>query len=67
VAHDPWKAEPLGEGRFRFTNESGCPLGAIAVNPFRGGDVDVENHTGNSPNLVGRRGPGESLIGKVRG
>lgn len=42
---DPWKAEPLGEGRFRFTNMSGRKLAMITLSPVQGAEVRVEDGT----------------------
>lgn len=64
---DPWKAEPLGEDRYEFTNVSGRKLAAITVDPFPGGEVEIEDNAGNVPGTVRNREPGESFTAKVRG
>lgn len=63
---DPWKAETLGEGRYKFTNVSGRKLGAISVMPFPGGEAEVEgaSHPYSLPTPVE---PGKSFVAKVRG
>lgn len=66
---DPWKAEALGAGRFRFTNVSGGKLAMVVVMPFEGGEVEVEDGgVPNDPYAV--RAPveaGKSFTAKVRG
>lgn len=63
---DPWKAEPLGEDRYKFTNVSGRTLAMIAVDPFPGGESEVEGspHPHTVPSPVE---PGKSFIAKARG
>ena len=64
---DPWKAEPLGDDRYEFTNVSGRKLGAMAVDPFEGGEVEIETNAGNVSRTVRTLETGGSFIAKVRG
>jgi hypothetical protein len=63
---NPWQVAPLGEYRYKFTNVSGRKLAMIAVDPFAGGEAEVEGsphpHTVQSPVE-----PGGSFTARVRG
>lgn len=66
---DPWKAEPLGSGRFQFTNVSGGKLVAVTLSPSSSGDeVVVEDGVAEDrwvvPNPVDA---GASFVAVVRG
>ena len=47
---------------------SGRKLATITVDPFPGGEVEIEDGgVPNDPNAVNNREPGESFTAKVRG
>lgn len=66
---DPWKAEQLGSGRFRFTNVSGGKLVAVVLAPSADGtEVVVEDGVSDDPWVVPAPvDAGESFIAVVRG
>ncbi|WP_418005171.1 hypothetical protein ACNO8X_10160 [Mycobacterium sp. PDNC021] len=49
---DPWTAEHIGSGRFRFTNVSGGRLAMIILSPIGDAEVEVEEGVESEPHIV---------------
>jgi hypothetical protein len=65
---DPWEAESIGSGRFRFTNTSGGKLGMVALSPVDSTEVEVEGGVPDDPHVVPEPvNAGESFVAVVRG
>ena len=65
---DPWEAEPIGSGKYRFTNISGGNLGMVVLSPVDGTEVKVEDGVPDDPHVVPKPvSAGESFVAVVRG
>ncbi|SHW33219.1 Uncharacterised protein [Mycobacteroides abscessus subsp. abscessus] len=65
---EPWEAESLGGGRFRFKNTSGDKLAMIVLAPVDGAEVSVDDGPADDPHVVPAPvEPGDSFTAVVRG
>lgn len=65
---EPWTAEPIGDGKFKFTNVSGGRLAMITLTPVQATRVEVEGFVAGDPHSVPSPvDAGESFIATVRG
>ena len=66
---DPWTTEPLGAGRYRFTNVSGGRLEMISLYPLGATEVQVVvGGVAGEPHLVEAGiADGEFFVAVVRG
>lgn len=66
---EPWKAESVGSGQFRFTNTSGGMLAMIALNPLGSTEVRVTlGGVKDDPHVVQSSiNDGDFFVATVRG
>lgn len=69
MAQDPWRAEPLGAGRFRFTNTSSGLLEMIELHPLGLSEIQVTvGGVEDNPHVVRYSiAPGDFFVAIVRG
>ena len=65
---EPWSAEAVGGGRYRFTNTFGGKLVMITLQPVGTTEVSVEGHILDDPHAVPAPvDAGDSFVATVRG